>query len=87
MTDPAKLREQILELVAAYHDAQFAQGAFEPGASAVPVSGKVFDADELLNLVDASLDFWLTTGRYARRLGSGSPSILWTSPLSPRSPS
>ena len=33
----------------------------------MPVSGRVFDADELLHLVDASLDFWLTTGRYATR--------------------
>ena len=33
----------------------------------MPVSGRVFDADELLHLVDASLDFWLTTGRYAKR--------------------
>jgi len=35
------------------------------GISAVPVSGKVFDDHELRLLVDASLDFWLTTGRYA----------------------
>ena len=34
----------------------------------MPVSGRVFDADELLHLVDASLDFWLTTGRYAERV-------------------
>ena len=38
-----------------------------PGETPVPVSGRVFDADELLHLVDASLDFWLTTGRYAKR--------------------
>ncbi len=35
------------------------------GISQIPVSGKVFDAEELTNLVDSSLDFWLTTGRYA----------------------
>lgn len=67
MSDATDLRERILELVAEYHDAAFSNGRFEPGESRVPVSGKVFDADELLNLVDASLDFWLTTGRYARR--------------------
>ena len=33
----------------------------------MPVSGKVFDADELQHLVEASLDFWLTTGRFAER--------------------
>ena len=62
-----ELRERILELVAEYHDAQFGGNGFVPGESPVPVSGRVFDADELLNLVDSSLDFWLTTGRYASR--------------------
>jgi CDP-6-deoxy-D-xylo-4-hexulose-3-dehydrase len=36
-----------------------------PGESSVPVAGKVFDHTELQYLVDASLDFWLTTGRFA----------------------
>ena len=36
-----------------------------PGETPVPVAGRVFDADDLVHLVDASLDFWLTTGRYA----------------------
>ena len=43
----------------------FPERPFLGGISQVPVSGKVFDADELENLVDASLDFWLTTGRFA----------------------
>jgi CDP-4-dehydro-6-deoxyglucose reductase, E1 len=59
------LRTQIRELVAAYHAAAFPPRPFVPGESPVPVSGKVFDADELQHLVDASLDFWLTTGRFA----------------------
>ena len=67
MTDAAALRERILELVDQYFEAQFGVQDFVSGESAVPVSGKVFDSAELLNLVDASLDFWLTTGRYARR--------------------
>ena len=62
-----ELRERILGLVNEYYEAAFGNRTFVPGDSAVPVSGKVFDADELLNLVDASLDFWLTTGRYAKR--------------------
>jgi CDP-6-deoxy-D-xylo-4-hexulose-3-dehydrase len=33
----------------------------------VPVSGKVFDADDVQSLVDSSLDFWLTTGRFAKQ--------------------
>ena len=63
----AELRRQILGLIDSYHDAAFPKTDFVPGESAVPVSGKVFDADDLTHLVDASLDFWLTTGRYAAR--------------------
>jgi CDP-4-dehydro-6-deoxyglucose reductase, E1 len=37
---------------------------FRPGQDAVPVSGKVIGAEELVNMVDASLDGWLTTGRF-----------------------
>jgi len=59
------IRQQILELVGEYHEASFAERPFIPGETAVPVSGRAFDEDELGNLVDASLDFWLTTGRYA----------------------
>ncbi len=57
-----RLRARILELVAEYHAEAFAPEEFQPGESVVPVSGKVFDASELQALVDASLDFWLTTG-------------------------
>jgi CDP-6-deoxy-D-xylo-4-hexulose-3-dehydrase len=59
------LRAQILDLVGEFCAQQFAAPPFEPGRSNVPVSGKVFDAREMRLLVDASLDFWLTTGRYA----------------------
>jgi CDP-4-dehydro-6-deoxyglucose reductase, E1 len=60
-----ELRSQILELVSEYHDVAFAPREFVPGESSVPVSGKVFDATEIQYLVDSSLDFWLTTGRFA----------------------
>jgi CDP-6-deoxy-D-xylo-4-hexulose-3-dehydrase len=61
----AELREQILQLTRAYHAAQWPQKDFVPGQSAVPVSGRVFDADDVASLVDSGLDFWLTTGRFA----------------------
>ena len=64
---PESLRERIMALVAEYHDVRFARQAFVPGVSPVPVSGKVFDADDVQHLVDSSLDFWLTTGRFAAR--------------------
>jgi CDP-6-deoxy-D-xylo-4-hexulose-3-dehydrase len=62
----AALRERILALVAEFCEEQFAQREFVPGVSPVPVSGKVFDAGEMVKLVDSSLDFWLTTGRFAQ---------------------
>jgi CDP-6-deoxy-D-xylo-4-hexulose-3-dehydrase len=64
-TSPEQLREQILRLVADYHAVAFPPQPFVPGKTAVPVSGRVFDARELQTLVDAGLDFWLTTGRFA----------------------
>ena len=65
--DKAQIREEILGLVAEYQAAAFAPGAFVPGQTFIPVSGKVFDADEMRHLVDAGLDFWLTTGRFAKQ--------------------
>jgi CDP-4-dehydro-6-deoxyglucose reductase, E1 len=61
------LRRQILDLVKGYYDASFAPEPFVAGSTTVPASGKVFDAEEVGLLIDASLDFWLTTGRYAER--------------------
>ena len=60
-----EIREQILSLVGKYYEAHWPKSPFIPGETPVPVSGRVFDADDLIHLVDASLDFWLTTGRYA----------------------
>jgi len=60
-----QLRGRIAELVAEYYSAAFGGRSFVPGETPVPVSGRVFDAAELQSLVDASLDFWLTTGRFA----------------------
>ena len=63
----SELRTQILELVGRLYEEEHAAKAFIPGETLVPVSGRVYDDDDLLHLVDASLDFWLTTGRYAHR--------------------
>jgi CDP-6-deoxy-D-xylo-4-hexulose-3-dehydrase len=71
LESPEALRAQIGALVAAYYGAAFAPRAFVPGQSVVPVSGKVFDAEELQFLVEAGLDFWLTTGRFAAQFERG----------------
>ena len=63
-TKTLALRAQIAELVEEYAAIALATQPFLPGASAVPPSGKVIGAQELKNMVDASLDGWLTTGRF-----------------------
>jgi len=62
-----ELQAEILRLVREYHAAAFPAREFVPGTSAVPYAGRVFDAEEIVNLVDSSLEFWLTTGRFAGR--------------------
>ncbi|WP_395669374.1 lipopolysaccharide biosynthesis protein RfbH [Rhodoferax sp.] len=59
-----KLRIQISELVQQYAEIAYAPVPFVPGQSAVPVSGKVIGTKELQLMVEASLDGWLTTGRF-----------------------
>ena len=61
------LREQIDALVRQYHQEQFSNRAFNPETDLVHYAGRVFDGEELSNLVDASLDFFLTANRYADR--------------------
>jgi CDP-6-deoxy-D-xylo-4-hexulose-3-dehydrase len=58
------LRAQIATLVEQYAATAFAPQPFQPGVSAVPPSGKMLDAAELKLMVEASLDGWLTTGRF-----------------------
>jgi len=62
-----QLRKEIATLVGQYHQAAFPAKPFLGGISTLPVSGKVFDADEMQHLVNSSLDFWLTTGRFAEQ--------------------
>jgi CDP-6-deoxy-D-xylo-4-hexulose-3-dehydrase len=61
-----QLRQQILALTAEYHAEEFRAHGFVPGNSAVPVSGKVIDAGDMMSVVDSALDGWFTTGRWAR---------------------
>lgn len=66
MEDSAQnLREQILRLTAEYYARTWPERTFKAGTDYVPVSGKVFDHEELSYLIDSSMDFWLTAGRYA----------------------
>jgi CDP-6-deoxy-D-xylo-4-hexulose-3-dehydrase len=70
------LRQQILSRVVDYHAEAFRSAPFIPGVSPVPVSGRVFDSEDIVHLVDASLDFWLTTGRFAERFEADFAKVL-----------
>jgi len=64
MKTTEELRLEIASLVQEFADLKYKQKTFEPGKSIVPPSGKVIGATELQYMVDASLDGWLTTGRF-----------------------
>lgn len=58
-------REEILASVSAYCRTQ------TPGKSSIPYAGRVYDQEEMINLVDSSLEFWLTGGRYTKQFETG----------------
>jgi CDP-6-deoxy-D-xylo-4-hexulose-3-dehydrase len=60
----ADLRSQIAKLVGEFAELTYADKSFTPGTTIIPPSGKVLGAKELQNMVEASLDGWLTTGRF-----------------------
>lgn len=59
-----KIRQEILEKTKEYYKLKFNTEEYCKG-DRIPFAGRVFDEKELVNLIDASLDFWLTSGRYA----------------------
>lgn len=62
-----EIRREILRLTAEYYQSQWGEETpFVPGETHIPYGGRVFDEKELCNLVDSSLDFWLTYGRFSR---------------------
>jgi CDP-6-deoxy-D-xylo-4-hexulose-3-dehydrase len=59
-------REKIFKEIKKLYQARKAGEKFIPGQSLINYAGRIYDDREMINLVDASLDFWLTAGRYAR---------------------
>lgn len=71
MTKKAEiLKQEILAKTKEYYELVHKpsqEAPFEPGQSRVAYAGRVFDEQEMINLVDSSLDFWLTYGSYSRQ--------------------
>jgi len=62
-----QIRKHIFEKVKALYKLRKSQEEFIPGKTRVNYAGRVYNEKEMINLVDASLDFWLTAGRYAKK--------------------
>lgn len=75
----ADIRKEILELVEKYYTEEFAPRPFDPEKSRVHYAGRVFDAEELVALVEASLDFFLTANRFTEEFESSFAQYLGTS--------
>ena len=68
MDKKEELKKQILELTRAYYKEVHEPVAdFVPGETRINYGGRYFDAEEMVNLVDSSLDFWLTAGPWAHK--------------------
>ena len=59
-----EVRQKFRDLIPEYFKAKWPEKVFVSGVSQIPVSGKVFDEEDLEYLIEASLDFWLTEGRF-----------------------
>lgn len=59
-------RNEILDLVKGYYDKFMIKPSYKDG-DRINYAGRVFDADEMVNLADSALEFWLTSGRYTER--------------------
>jgi CDP-6-deoxy-D-xylo-4-hexulose-3-dehydrase len=72
MESAEQLKKEILEKVTEYYKLVHAkQSPFIEGESTVKYAGRVFDEKEMVNLVDSSLEFWLTYGRYSKQFEEG----------------
>jgi len=70
MSEEEKIRQEIFLSVKKPYELKFKNRAFIPGKTPIRYAGRYFDENEMINLVDASLDFWLTAGRYAEEFES-----------------
>ena len=59
-------RQQILDLVKQYYEDHKKESEEFHEGDRIGYAGRVFDSEEMVNLVDSALDFWLTAGRYCK---------------------
>lgn len=67
MKNQNDLRAEIFDKVKEYYLLTHQKNEFMPGKSKIPYSGRVYDENEMISLVDSALDFWLTAGRFAKQ--------------------
>lgn len=67
MQDIKSLRQEIISKIIEYFQAKFVDKEFIPGKTKINYAGRIFDQEEIINAVDASLDFWLTEGRFSEQ--------------------
>ena len=67
MKTEKQLRKEIFNRVKKIYKSRKAQEKFIAGKTKINYAGRIYDEKEMINLVDASLDFWLTAGRYAKQ--------------------
>src|SRR5512133_2626607 len=65
--ESSQLREQAIKAALAYYESTCRDKRPFAAGDRIPYAGRVYDDREIANLIDSSLDFWLTTGRYAER--------------------
>ena len=62
----SQAKEEILNLVAEYCDTFHRKATYKEG-DRIPYAGRIYDSEEMVNLVDSALEFWLTSGRYTEQ--------------------
>lgn len=67
MKSEKEIKREIFGLVKNFYKSKKNQIKFIPGKTYIQYAGRVYDKKEMINLIDASLDFWLTAGRYTRQ--------------------
>jgi CDP-6-deoxy-D-xylo-4-hexulose-3-dehydrase len=72
---PSEARRAVFDACRAFFAAEHAPRAFVPGETYIPPSAKVLDAADLLSLIDASLDMWLTAGRFSQAFEAALPPL------------